>query len=169
MEQFALLISLLRERLEASETKALNRSVAGAVIPELRLHCLLCWLAGGSFVDTASQVNVHPSTFCPIVRSTIAAVNTCEGLAFCFPDSGAMAAKLAQGFQSFSADGVVNGRTGVIEGWLMPTIVPPSRFGDITARFSGHCQRHGLSVQVTCNHRCRFLHVAVAAPGGWAA
>jgi hypothetical protein len=97
LEHFELLVSLLRESLEVNEIMALNRSVAGAIIPELRLHCLIRWLAGGSYLDIVSKVNMHPSTFYPIVWSTCAAINACKELAFCFPNSEAMAAHLARG------------------------------------------------------------------------
>jgi hypothetical protein len=63
LEDFELLLSLLRERLTVNETMALNRSVTGAIIPELSLHCLLRWLAGGSYIDIVSKVNMPPSTF----------------------------------------------------------------------------------------------------------
>jgi hypothetical protein len=39
-------------------------------------------------------------------------------------------------------------------------------FGNVSACFSGHYQRYGLNVQATCDHKCPFLYVAVAAPGG---
>jgi hypothetical protein len=166
LEDFELLVSLLRESLEVNEVKALNRSVAGAIIPELRLHCLIRWLAGGSYLDIVSKVNMHPSTFYPIVWSTCAAICACEQLAFCFPDSVAMAAELARGFESVSTDGVVNGCVGAIDGWLMPIIVPPGRFGNVSSYFSGHYQRYGMNVQAICDHQCRFLYIAIAAPGG---
>jgi hypothetical protein len=73
LQHFELLLSYLRESLQVNEIKAGNRSVAGAILPELRLHCLLRWLAGGSCIDISSAVNIHPSTFYPIVWSTCAA------------------------------------------------------------------------------------------------
>jgi hypothetical protein len=45
----------------------------------------------------------------------------------------------------------------------MPIFVPPSRFHNVTAFFSGH---YGFNVQAICDHECRFLSVAIAAPGG---
>jgi hypothetical protein len=63
LQHFELLLSYLRESLQVDEIKAGNRSVAGAIIPELRLHCLVRWLAGGSYIDICSAVNIHPSTF----------------------------------------------------------------------------------------------------------
>ena len=166
LDHFELLLSLLREQLQVNEVMALNRSPAGAIIPELRLHCLLRWLAGGSYLDIVSQVNMHPSTFYPILWATCAAINACEQLAFYFPTTADMAASLARGFESVSTDGVVNRCVGVIDGWLMPIIVPSGRFGNVTSFFSGHYQRYGLNVQAVSDHLSRFLYVAVAAPGG---
>jgi hypothetical protein len=166
LDQFEQLVSLLRASLTVNEIMALNRSVAGAIIPELRLHCLLRWLAGGSYLDIVSKVNIHPSTFYPIVWSTCEAICACEQLGFFFPNSVAMASEIARGFESISTDGVVNGCIGAIDGWLMPIKVPPARFHNVTAYFSGHYQRYGLNVQAICDHQCRFLWLAIAAPGG---
>jgi hypothetical protein len=140
LEDFELLLSLLRERLTVNETMALNRSVAGAIIPELRLHCLLRCLAGGPYIDIVSKFNLHPSTFYPILWSTCNAICACDQLAFSFPNTTAAASDLARGFQSVSTDGVVNGCIGAIDGWLMPIIVPPSQFHNVTAFFLGHYQ-----------------------------
>ena len=32
--------------------------------------------------------------------------------------------------------------------------------------FSGHYQTYGINVQAACDHKCRFVYAAIAAPGG---
>ena len=45
----------------------------------------------------------------------------------------------------------------------MPTKVET---GNVKAYFSGHYQTYGINVQAACDHQCRFLYAALAAPGG---
>jgi len=36
----------------------------------------------------------------------------------------------------------------------------------VKAYFSGHNQTYGINVQSACDHQCRFVYAALAAPGG---
>jgi hypothetical protein len=46
-EAFEMLTEMLRLSLEVNKTKAYARSEAGPILPEVRLHCLIRYLAGG--------------------------------------------------------------------------------------------------------------------------
>ena len=49
---------------------------------------------------------------------------------------------------------------------LTPMIVPPRALvGNVRSYFSGHYQRYGVNVQAIVDHHCRFIYMAVAAPG----
>lgn len=37
--------------------------------------------------------------------------------------------------------------------------------GNVRSYFSGHYQCYGMNIQAVCDHHCRFLYFAVAAPG----
>jgi len=51
---------------------------------------------------------------------------------------------------------------------FMLTIKVPSKgeTGNVKAYFSGHNQTYGINVQAACDHKCRFVYAALAAPGG---
>lgn len=165
LEHFEALVAVLRGALTVNQEMAKRRSPAGAIIPELRLHCVIRWLAGGSYLDICSKVNMHPSTFYHILWNTCDAICRCEQLALHFPTALPDLRVAARGFASISTDNVVNGMVGAVDGWLLPTIVPPARFGNVMAYFSGHYSRYGLNIQAVCDHLCRFTFIAVAAPG----
>jgi len=72
----------------------------------------------------------------------------------------------AAGFQSISTQGVINGCVGVIDGWLCPIITPARNVvGNVRTYYSGHYQWYGMNVQAVVDHACRFMFLAVAAPG----
>jgi len=41
-----------------------------------------------------------------------------------------------------------------------------SETGNVNAYSSGHYQTYGINVQAACDHQCRFIYDALAAPGG---
>ena len=168
-EDFAKLIQLLGPSLDVDDRVGSLRSVtgvtAGSLVPELRLHCLIRWLSGGSYIDSCSQVEIHQSTFYAIIWETVEKIRLCPDLALKFPTSISEAREIADGFQSISTEGVVGGCIGAIDGWLYPIIAPPRRVGDVNSYYSGHLSRFGLNVQAICDHHCRFTYMSVAAPG----
>jgi hypothetical protein len=59
------------------------------------------------------------------------------------------------------------GTIGVIDGWLCPIEVPTSTLvGNLRSYFSSHYQRYGFNIQAVTDHLCRFIFMALAAPGG---
>ena len=148
---FCILIELLGDSLQVNEEMALRRSPAETVIPDLRLHCLLRWAAGGSYLDIVSKVNIHGSTFYYIIWDTCQAI--CESIC-------------AHGFWSISTASCVCGCVGAIDGWLLRTACPSKKFtNNPTSFFSGHYLHYGLNVQAVCNHECKFSFISVATPG----
>ena len=49
IESFYLLLSFVHDALQVDEAKAASRG--GMIIPELCLYCMLCYLAGASYLD----------------------------------------------------------------------------------------------------------------------
>jgi hypothetical protein len=160
VDAFNQLVELLREALLVDEHMANIRSAAGVIIPEIRLHCLIRYVAGGSYLDICAMVNIHHSTFYHIIWATCEAINTCDGLRFHFPEMLAELQQASEGFQSISTQGVIRGCVGAIDGWLCPIIVPPRAVvGNVRSYFSGHYQRYGVNIQAVVDHLCRFMHL----------
>jgi hypothetical protein len=166
VDAFNELVELLREALSVNVHMADVRSRAGVIIPEIRVHCLIRYLSGGSYLDIAAVVNIHHSTFYAIIWSTCKAINACSDLGFSFPETLPELQEASDGFESISTHGVMRGCIGAIDGWLCPMIVPPRALvGNVRSYFSGHYQRCGVNVQAVVDHHCRFIYMAVAAPG----
>jgi hypothetical protein len=165
-ESFDRLVDTIRSALNTNETKSHNRTVAGPIIPEIRLHCLVRYLAGGSYLDICNLVSIPHSTFYGILWNTCEAINACPELGFSLPTTTAELEEASAGFESVSCQRVMRGCIGAIDGWLCPIQAPPSSVvGNVKSYFSGHYQHHGLNVQAIVDHLGRFLYIAVAAPG----
>ena len=77
---FDKLVLLLDATLKSDAKKAFNRSAAGPIITEIRLHCLLRCLAGGSHLDTRALVSIPHSTFHVLLWQTCDAAPQCLSL-----------------------------------------------------------------------------------------
>jgi len=54
-----------------------------------------------------------------------------------------------------------------LDGYLLQIKVPANaETGNVKAYFSGHYQTYGINMQAACDHHCRFVYAALAAPGG---
>jgi hypothetical protein len=83
---FDKLVVLLDATLKSNGSKALNnRSPAGLIITEIRLHCLIRYLAGGSYLDICALVLIPHSTFYLVLWQTCNAVCQCPDLELLFP------------------------------------------------------------------------------------
>ncbi len=69
-ESFDMLVEMLGNILVINEGKSYARSEAGPIIPEIRLHCLMRYLAGGSYLDICTLVSISHSTFYYILWKT---------------------------------------------------------------------------------------------------
>jgi hypothetical protein len=57
------LVEMLGNILNINEGKSHVRSEAGPIIPEIRLHCFMRYLAGGSYLDICTIVSIHPTLY----------------------------------------------------------------------------------------------------------
>lgn len=166
-ESFEKLLDIIRDDLEVNPTMAALRG--GAIIPELCLFCTLRYLAGGSYLDIHDRTGISRASFYRIVWKTCQAIATApnEGdLSLKWPETVEECVTLANGFESKSHKGIIKNCIGAIDGYLLE-ISTPSRVevGNVRSYYSGHYQCHGINIQVVCDHMCRFIFFAIAAPG----
>lgn len=152
-ESFTALVEMLGNILVINEGKSYARNPAGPIIPELRLHCLIRYLAGGSYLDICTLVSLPHSTFYHILWKTCDAINDCPKLDFRLPNTVTELEEASAGFEGISVKGVMRGCIGAIDGWLCPIEVPPRALvGNVKTYFSGHYQRHGFNIQAIVDH-----------------
>ena len=100
------------------------------------------------------------------IYKAVDAILQCGNLDICFPRTKEEVDKSVADFQLLSTKGIIDGCVACVDGFLLPTKVPLElETGHPLAHFSGHYNTNGLNIQAACNSWCRFLYVAVAAPG----
>jgi hypothetical protein len=77
---FNLLVTLLRNRLQVDVKMANIQSPAGPIIPEIQLHCLLRWLAGGSYLDICSVSRTSKTLILSLTTSSTSTLTCSNGL-----------------------------------------------------------------------------------------
>lgn len=163
-KSFKLLLSYLKDDLQADEKMASLRG--GVIIAEIRLYAALRWLAGGSYSDIYFFTGISKASFYRVVWQTIRAINKCEALKIHLPKSSKECADAAAGFESISFMGCIKNCVYVVDGYLMRMTTPSKKeAGNVRSYFSGHYQHYGVNIQAACDHLCRFVFIAVAAPG----
>jgi DDE superfamily endonuclease len=163
-KSFELLLSYIKDDLQADEKMAALRG--GVIIPELRLYATLRYLAGGSYSDIYFFTGISRASFYRVVWQTIQAINRCEQLKIRLPKTSAECARAAAGFERISFMGCIKHCVYVVDGYLMRMTTPTKKeAGNVRSYFSGHYQHYGVNIQAACDHLCRFVFLAVAAPG----
>jgi hypothetical protein len=82
------------------------------------------------------------------------------------PKTSEECAEAAAGFESISFMGCIKNCVYVVDGYLMWMTTPSKKeAGNVRSYFSGHYQHYGVNMQAACDHLCRFVFLAVAAPG----
>jgi hypothetical protein len=148
------------------EIKSRNRTGKKSIGAEVVLHCLLRWLAGGSYLDIRLSAGISGPSVYVCIYKAVNAILQCDDLAISFPKTKADIDKSAADFQLISSDGIIDGCVACVDGLLVPIQVPSKKeTGNVLAYFSGHYNTYGINVQAACDSRCRFLYVAIAAPG----
>ena len=143
-----------------------GNNTAGPIIPEIRIHCFIRYLADGSYLGICNLVSIPHSTFYYILWKTCDAINDCPELAFRIPTTEAELSAASAYFENIICQGIMRGCIGVINGWICCIDeLPSSLVGNVQSCFSGHYQWHGFNVQAIVDCLGRFLFIAVAAPG----
>eukprot|EP00918_Siedleckia_nematoides_P047149 GHVU01103302.1.p1 GENE.GHVU01103302.1~~GHVU01103302.1.p1 ORF type:complete len:437 (+),score=23.73 GHVU01103302.1:149-1459(+) len=131
------------------------------------LHCLLRWLAGGSYQDIKWSAGISVRSFYRAVHAGMAAVCCCMELDYHFPRTTEEVNAAAYAFALLSDNRVVRGCVGAMDGLLVRIQAPrPSETGHVRSFFSGHYHCYGVNVLAVCDHLCRITHLTVARPGG---
>jgi hypothetical protein len=164
---FNILLGHLRDDLTVDFAHATSSTGVDPIEPEIVLHCLIRWLAGGSYLDIRDAAEISVPSFYRVLHKVLGAVLRCDALRMAFPSSTTAIETTAARFTACSSFGVMNGCIGCLNGMLC-RVKTPSRCETRNARafFSGHYQANGVNVQAVCDDLCRFNYVCVAAPGG---
>jgi hypothetical protein len=164
---FEKLCLLLKPHIEKDESMSKVRTGKGPITPEIALHCLLRWLAGGSYLDIRLYAGISVSSFYVVVHRCAIAILKLPELDYSFPATNEELERVANGFKDLCDHEVMDGCVGCMDGMLLPIITPASsEVGHVKSYFSGHYQEYGINLQGVCDSKCRFLFAAVAAPGG---
>ena len=166
-ESFTKLCSKIQPFISIDAKMSQVRTGKGPITTEILLHCLLRWLAGGSQIDIRQQVGISRRSFYVCVYKCIDAILQCDELGYDFPTSEDDLCQAAKDFQECSTNHTVDGCVACLDGFLLLIQTPAcTETGNVKAFYSGHYQMYGINVQAACDSRCRFVYVALAAPGG---
>jgi hypothetical protein len=110
---------MLGNILVINEGKSYARSEAGPIIPEIRLHCLMRHLAGGSYLYIRTLVSIPHSTFYYIFWKTCDVINDFSELELRLPNTNTELEEASAGFEGISVHGIMRGCIGAIDRWLL--------------------------------------------------
>ena len=162
---FKKLCTLIDPIVNVNADMSRRRTSKGPIITEIMLHCLLRWLAGGSYVDIRLCVGISVASFYVCLDKCMKAILQIEELSYSFPKTEDLHNRSNE-FQALSTNGAMKGCVACVDGFLLRIQVPAStETGNVKAYFSGHYSAYGINVQAACDHKCRFVYVCVAAPG----
>ena len=132
----------------------------------MKIHFLLRWLSGGSHHEIMVNMGVSKSTFYNIIDQCMIDIVTCDELAYHFPSSMEEISNAVSDWDECSEGYVITGCVGCADGFLLK-INTPSKNKTPNGKdyFSGHYKCHGINIQASCDSKCRFISVSVAAPG----
>jgi hypothetical protein len=164
---FLKLCSIIQPQVQFNDEMSRRRTGKDPVTVEMMLHRLLRWLAGGSYLDIKHSTGVSKAAFYHYIYKCMDAILDSELLVYKFPETEKELNEAAQGFEALISHGAIKGCVACLTGFLLQMKVPAkTETGNVKAYFSGHYQTFGIKVQAACDHQCRFVYAALAAPGG---
>ena len=102
---FQKLVRILQPRISRDENMAnVKTSGKGPITSEVALHCLLRWLAGGSYLDIRISAGLSVSSFYCIIYLCIDAILAAENFHYEFPTN---VEKATEDFQSISLNSAI--------------------------------------------------------------
>jgi hypothetical protein len=148
---FSKLMEILQPWLQTNAKQSSNASKGKQpIVPEIIMHCTLCYIAGGSYHDICTNAGMSIMTFYRCVCHGIDAINSSSVLRLIFPITVDELVKAAAKFEQPSSDGTLNGCVGALDGWHCLIHVPlASEVKKVQSYFSDHYQCNGLNVQAT--------------------
>jgi hypothetical protein len=167
LNSFNKLCIMLKDFLQVDVDMSNRRTNKLEISNEIILSSYLRWIGGGSYHDIRITAGISISSFYQCIIKCTNAINDCNQLAYYFPKTNQQLMKASDAFNNISSNNAIIGCVGCIDGYLLRVKVPSvSQVGNVKSYFSGHYQTYGINIQAVCDHRCRFLEVAVCAPGG---
>jgi hypothetical protein len=161
------LCAILEPIIKSEKDSKKQRDYVLPVSIEIKVHCLICWLAGGSYSDIRVVAGCSRAAFYQYIYECVDAIILCPQLAYHFPTSNEEISKAASDFEEISYNDAIKGCVACIDGFLLRIKVPArNETGNVKAYFSGHYQAYGVNIQAACDSKCRFVEVGVVAPGG---
>jgi hypothetical protein len=144
-ESFVKLSRLMEPLIERDLRKAQARwGQQHAITTEIALHCLLRFLAGGSYLDIRLSAGISVPSFYRILHLCIDGILRCEEMSFSFPSTNEQFQEIADGFKALSTKEVFDGCVGCLDGLLLKIRTPSNKeAGNVKAFFSGHYQTYG--------------------------
>jgi len=136
---FVKLCSLLDPLLRVDPVYSRNRTGKDPIIVEIVLHCLLRWLAGGSYLDIRLSAGISKASFYTCVHKAIDAILHCNELAYKFPTTVEEIQQAADDFREHSTEGVMDGCVACLDGLLLRIQTPSAiEAANVKSFFSGH-------------------------------
>ena len=83
------------------------------------LHCLLRWLAGGSYLDIRLSAGISPAHFYTTIYKCMDAILESEDLAYKFPSTKKELDEASQGFELLSTQTAIKGCVACLDGYLL--------------------------------------------------
>uniref|UniRef100_A0A0C3UFT8 DDE Tnp4 domain-containing protein n=1 Tax=Guillardia theta (strain CCMP2712) TaxID=905079 RepID=A0A0C3UFT8_GUITC len=136
----------------------------GCITSEIRLACVLRWLAGGSHLDITSVHGISSTAFWDAVDLILDSINTGFDISFPFNDDLEMQ-KIAHGFANLHASPLFHHCVGAVDGMLLQIQSPASSDTQTPSRFWCRKGFYALNVQGVCDSTMRFVYVGINAPG----
>jgi DDE superfamily endonuclease len=168
---FHRLLNLIRPKLVVDEQQSRNSMSGGNVIrPEHCLHCLLRYLAGGSYLDSSDICKISESSFTRVIWKTLNAINSCPELQMNLPfppsSNPERIEEIKESFRKSSTSPAFQNCVGAIDGWLAVIRTPSvNEEANMYAFYSGHYKAMGLNVQAMVDSNCMFTYASILCPG----
>ncbi|OWZ02267.1 LOW QUALITY PROTEIN: hypothetical protein PHMEG_00026202 [Phytophthora megakarya] len=145
---FERLLLMIRPALERDIGQSIRRTRTDPVTPENMLQMTISWLAGSNYHMTRNLAGASVPGFYSCLHAVMDAICEYPELRIRSPaESEEHMLKLADDFTSISADGIMTGCVGCIEGWLCHIRAPSAlEVPDVAAFFSDHYQMYGVNV-----------------------
>jgi len=116
-----------------------RRTGMDPVTVEMLLHCLLQWLAGGSYLDLKISTCISQAAFYHYIYKCMDAILASTELSYKFPETEQELNEAAQGFAALSSHGAIKGCVACLDGYLLQIKVPAMvETCNVKAYFSGH-------------------------------
>ena len=166
LKDFEALVELLGDDIVPDIRQAKRRNVE-PIYPEMVAAIGIRVLAGGNYDDIMNTYGVSKSGYYHSRNRFLKALLGNEWLDINLPSTPAEWEQKRKGFAAKSANGVLKGCVGALDGFFQPCICPTALESDGCPRsyYSGHYQSYGLNCQAMCDARLRFMFFSVIAPG----